>query len=100
MIAMFAFLNEDVKNTRFWLALIIMGMMSFVLLSAVMLVMWAAWTSKTLDTALVAIVSSVAGAIVAQGATVVNSYFKDQADQDKAVAAADAALKASSPKTI
>jgi hypothetical protein len=79
--------DGEVKNTRFWLALIIMGMMSASLLSAVGLVMWAAWTGSALDTALVAIVSSIAGAIVAQGATVVNSYFKDQAAADAAAAA-------------
>jgi uncharacterized membrane protein len=83
---MFQFFNQEVKNTRFWLALIIMLMMSSVLFMAVALVMWAAYTGKSLDTALVAIVSSVAGAIVAQGATVVNSYFKDQAEKEKAEA--------------
>jgi hypothetical protein len=82
--------DSEVKNTRFWLALIIMGMMSTALIAAVGLVMWSAWSAKTLDTALIAIVSSITGAIVAQGATVVNSYFKDQAAQDAAVAAADA----------
>ena len=85
---MLGFLNQDVKNTRFWLALIIMGMMSSVLFAAVAMVIWAAYSGKSLDTALVAIVSSVAGAIVAQGATVVNSYFKDQAEKEKAEAAA------------
>jgi hypothetical protein len=78
--------NSDVKNTRFWLALIIMGMMTTAMMSAVVLVMWAAWTGRALDTALIAIVSSIAGAIVAQGATVVNSYFKDQAAADAAAA--------------
>lgn len=76
----------EVKNTRFWLALIIMGMMSAAMLGAFGLVMWAAYVGASLDTALVAIVSSIAGAIVAQGATVVNSYFKDQAAADAAAA--------------
>lgn len=84
--------SGEVKNSRFWLAIIIMAMMSTAMLGAFGLVMWAAWTGRALDTALVAIVSSIAGAIVAQGATVVNSYFKDQAAQD--AAAANAALMA------
>lgn len=78
--------NSEVKNTRFWLALIIMGMMTTAMVGAFGLVMWAGYTGAALDTALVAIVSSIAGAIVAQGATVVNSYFKDQAAQDAAQA--------------
>lgn len=82
--------TQEVKNTRFWLALIIMGMMTTAMIGSFSLVMWAAWSGKALDTALIAIVSSIAGAIVAQGATVVNSYFKDQAAQDAATAALQA----------
>lgn len=76
----------EVKNTRFWLAIIIMAMMSTAMLGAFGLVVWASYTGAPMDTALVAIVSSIAGAIVAQGATVVNSYFKDQAAADAAAA--------------
>jgi hypothetical protein len=83
----------DVKNPRFWIAQEVTGMICLALISVIGLICYAAYTGATLDTALVAIISSIAGAIVAQGSTVINSYFKDQADTDKAAAEAEA-LKA------
>jgi len=81
-------LHEEIKNTRFILTLVAVGMVGVLTMGVLGLIYLSMTSSVAVDSALLAVFTTIVGAIVGIVATTYNSYFKDRAAQ-AAVASED-----------
>jgi hypothetical protein len=75
-------LDTDIKNPRFWITMILLGLVATSLLAVVAMVVWAAYTKFALNEALIALVSTVTGGILTEMAHLADSYIKEGAEAD------------------
>lgn len=77
-------LNEDIKNTRFILTMLSLGILGLCFAGALGLVLVTSIYNLELNQTLSTLLTTLVGAVIGIVATAYNSYFKDRATEEKA----------------
>ena len=81
--------TEDIKNSRFFLALSMIGMLGLCIIGDAALVYYAMETGKTVDATVFGAFTTAIAIIGTSLASAFGSYFRDQAEADKTAAEAE-----------
>lgn len=90
------FLHEEIKNTRFLLTLIAVLGIAIAGLSAVYLIL----KGITIDQAMLAVFTTIVGALIGLVNTAYNAYFKDRQTAESESKATEKAIALASPEQV